>query len=266
MNIFKKEIKQNFKPFIFWTLGIGFLIFGGMVKFLGVQNAGDNSLQAVIEIFPKPVLAMLGMAEGNISTFAGFYGVLEFYVLVGLCCYAIQLGSNAVLRENIDKTYEFLYTKPVSRNHILTMKLLAGVLFLTVISLLNIIFSYLTPELYGIENSLNEQMLLFGLAIHLISMLYFSVTILLSTLIKKSQTAIQLSYVSLLIGYALAVMFDLDEKFEVVRCLTPFKYFRASELSEGVFPVPYLLLTLIIIIVCMIFTYRFFKRKDLNAV
>ena len=266
MNIFKKEIKQNLKPFIFWILGIGFLIFGGMVKFLGVQGTADNSLQNIIEIFPKPVLAMLGMAEGNISTFAGFYGILEFYILIALCCYAIQLGSNAVLRENIDKTYEFLYTKPVSRNHILTMKLLAGICFLTLITLLNLLFSYLAPELYGIENSLNEKMLLFTLAIYLISMLYFSVTVLLSTLIKKSQMAIQLSYISLLIGYGLAVMFDLDEKFEIVRCLTPLKYFRVSELSEGIFSIPYLIVTLVIIIVCLIFTYHFFKRKDLNAV
>ena len=266
MNIFKREIRLNFKPFIFWILGIGFLIFGGMVKFLGVQGTADNSLQTIIEIFPKPVLAMLGMAEGNISTFAGFYGILEFYILVALCCYAIQLGSNAVLRENIDKTYEFLYTKPVSRSYILTMKLLSAVLFLTIISLLNLLFSYLAPLLYGIENSLNEKIFIFALAIYLVSMLYFSITILLATIIKKSQLAIQLSYIFLLIGYGLAVMFDLDKEFESVRCLTPLKYFRASELSKGIFSISYLIMTVLIIIVCTLLTYHFFKHKDLNAV
>ena len=71
---------------------------------------------------PKPVLALFGMSEVNIETLGGFYAVLEFYAMIVIGCYAVSLGTSAVLRESMDKTYEFLFTKPCGRLRILTVK------------------------------------------------------------------------------------------------------------------------------------------------
>jgi ABC-2 type transport system permease protein len=55
--------------------------------------------------------------------------------------YAVWLGHNAVSRESIDKTYEFLFTKPKSRTWFLSRKVLTGCLYLTVYCLFNVFFS-----------------------------------------------------------------------------------------------------------------------------
>lgn len=265
MNIFKKELKQGLKPFILWGFGIAFLIIGGMMKFYGVSRAENGGLSDMLSQIPKPVLAMFGMAEGNIETFGGFYATLQFYAVIAICCYAIYLGTSGVLRESIDKTYEFLFTKPCGRMVILTMKLLAGFVWLTALCALNGVFSYLAPGLYGIENTISEEMILFTVSLYLVALFFFAMSVMLSVLIARSEHAVQASYAVLLIGYALAVAFDMDVELELLRFATPFKYFRASELLVGQIDWRYAIATVIMIVGFMGISSVGFQRKDLTA-
>lgn len=266
MNILRQEFRQGFKPFIFWVLGIAFLILGGMVKFLGLSGAESGSIVSMFQKIPKPVLAVFGMAEVNIETFGGFYAVLQYYALIAISSYAIHLGTGSVLRESIDKTYEFLFTRPRSKIHILSMKLLSGFIWLTLLCALNGIFSYLAPPLYHIENTLSDQMPLFFLAHYLTSLWFFSLSAMLSTLITEAEQAIQLSYTVLLVSFMISVIFDIDPKFEFLRRVTPFKYFRASELLNGQFNMGYASAILIMTILFMTIACLRFRQKDLSAV
>lgn len=265
MNILKKELQQGVKPFILWTLGIAFLVIGGMMKFYGVSRAESGGLSDMLAQIPKPVLAMFGMAEANIETFGGFYSVLQFYAVIAICCYAIHLGTSSVLRESIDKTYEFLFTKPCGRMVILTMKLLAGLIWLTALCVINGAFSYLAPRLYGIENTIPEKMMLFIVTFYLVALFFFAMSVMLSVLITKSEYAIQASYVVLLISYSLSVVFDMDTRFEFLRFAIPLKYFRASELLVGRVHMGYLTAMLIMMMVFIVISGIGFQRKDLTA-
>jgi ABC-2 type transport system permease protein len=265
MNILVKELKQSVKPFILWSLGIAFFVLGGMVKFSGLSGAENGGLGGMLSQIPKPVLAMFGMAEANIETFGGFYSALQFYAMIAICCYAVHLGTSSVLRENMDKTYEFLFTKPCGRLYILTMKLLNGLILLTALCVLNGVFSYLAPGLYGVKNTISEKMMLFAVSLYLVALFFFAVSVMLSVLIAKSERAVQASYVVLLFGYALSVAFDMDTKFEFLRFATPFKYFRASELLAGQIHRGYITATVIMVIAFVVISGIGFRRKDLTA-
>ena len=165
MSILKRELRQGFKPFVLWASGFAFLFLGGMVKFSGMEAMEGAGMGQMLSQFPKPVLAMFGMAEARIETLGGFYAVLQFYAMILLACYAVHLGTASVLRESMDKTYEFLFTKPCGRMHILSMKLLGGLLFLGALCLLNGLFSWIAPGLYGIRNTIQREILLFSAAV-----------------------------------------------------------------------------------------------------
>ncbi len=266
MNIMRQEFKQEFKPFIIWTIGIGFLMFGGMVKFIGVSGTDTAAMAGFMSAFPKAVLALFGMAEADIETFGGFYAILQFFVMIAIACYGVHLGTNAVLRESNYKTYEFLFTKPYSRTRILGLKLAAGFLYLLLICILNAIFSYSAPALYGIMNDISMNMILFPIAVFLVSLLFFACSALISVWLHSPERAVQISYAVLLLTYAVSVVFDMDERFEILRPLTPFKYFRASELIDGKISYIYFAAVVIMTAICITAALHLFRRKDLKAV
>lgn len=265
MNIFKRELRQELKPFLFWVLGIAILVLGGFVKFVGVGEVESGAMSGMLEQFPKPVLAMFGMAEANIETFGGFYSVIQFYAMIVISFYAIHLGTSSVSREIVDKTYEFLFTKPCGRLRILSMKLLAAFCGITLICVLNGIFSYAAPEVYDLENTIPSEMFLFALSMYLIGLFFFTLSAMLAVLLSRAERAVQLSNALLLVFYALSVVFDMDAKCEVLRFATPFKYFRASELLDGRLNVWYAAAIIIMSLVFVFITYKGYKKKDLLA-
>ncbi|MFR5125072.1 MAG: ABC transporter permease subunit [Neglectibacter timonensis] len=215
--------------------------------------------------FPKPVLAMFGMAEARIETLGGFYAVLQFYAMILLACYAVHLGTASVLRESMDKTYEFLFTKPCGRMHILSMKLLGGLLFLGAMCLLNGLFSWIAPGLYGIRNTIQREILLFSAAVFWVGLLFFSMGAWISVVMKRGERAVQVAYGTVLLSYGLSVAFDMDERLECLRPVTLFRYFRAGELLEGHLHAGYLISLLLFSALFLALAYLGFRRKDLNA-
>ena len=139
MNLFRRELKAGLKPFLLWTLGLFVFIFAGIVK-SSAAMADGQFMTELISKFPRIVVAVMGMANVDIAQFGGFYAVLMQYVFVLTAVYAVHLGNNAVSRESIDKTYEFLFAKPRSRSFILARKLLSALVYLVAYAALNLWF------------------------------------------------------------------------------------------------------------------------------
>ena len=97
MSILKRELRQGFKPFVLWASGFAFLVLGGMVKFSGMEAMEGAGMGQMLSQFPKPVLAMFGMAEARIET------------LGGLLCGAAVLrhDSSGVLRRSSGNRQRF---------------------------------------------------------------------------------------------------------------------------------------------------------------
>ena len=79
------------------------------------------SLNQLLARFPRVVLAVLGISGVDVETPGGYYAVLAFYAVICASLYGASLGAGAVNREAVDKTYEFLFTRPRSRAAILSM-------------------------------------------------------------------------------------------------------------------------------------------------
>jgi ABC-2 type transport system permease protein len=185
MNILKRELRAGLKPFILWTVGMFILVFIGIAKFQGI-SAGGADISQLLNQFPRPVLAVLGMAGLDVSTLGGYSAILFYYVLICAVIYAVHIGSSAVTRESVDKTYEFIFTKPVSRDKILAMKLTAGWIFLFIFCVLNAVFSFMAISTLKIADTITGPILLFSLAVFLIASLFVALSAFLAALVRQA--------------------------------------------------------------------------------
>lgn len=262
MNVIKKELKMGRKVFIFWILGLAFLILAGMTKFLGfsMEDSGVD-IMALFDKFPKVVLSVFGMNGVDIQSLGGYYSVLEFYVVICGMVYGLSLGSNTITRELIDKTYEFLYTKPCTKSYLLNCKVSASLFYLTLFAIMNMFFSMVAMPILGIENTIPSVIVLYSIVVWCISVFCYFLGTMMSVLTKNPEVGNRNSYLCFGVFYVLAIVYDLIEKNSLIKWLTPIKYFEARDLIAGNLDFGYVVLCIGGAVVFYMITLTLFKRR-----
>jgi ABC-2 type transport system permease protein len=264
MNLFRRELKTSFKPFLFWTLGLFMLIFAGIVKSSAAMADGAFMTQ-LISKFPRIVVAVMGMANVDISQFGGFYSVLMQYVFILTAVYATHLGNNAVSRESVDKTYEFLFTKPRSRSFILARKLLSGLVFLTVFAALNLLFSAMAVRQLDLAGDFTALFVRYSAVLWLVGMVFFTLSSMFAAAVASAERGARAGNLAVLLAYALAVVYDLLEKPGLLRLISPFRYFLNTEVIDSVVQPLYIALCCVLCLMFLTVAFDRFERRDLGA-
>ncbi len=264
MNIIRRELKTNLKPFAFWTAGLFILTFVGMTKYLGVGAEGVD-LNAISDRFPRVILAFIGMADADTRTLSGFYAVIAYFAAICVSLYSLSLGFNAVSREAADKTYEFLFTKPRKRRDILSAKLGAAVILITLFNLLNCVFPLAAASALGFREDISREVLLFYAAAYLVSMLFFSISVLLSVLAREAEQGARRANLVFVFAFVMGVVCDTLENPGALRLLSPLRYFATSELLSGRLSPSYAALCILLTVATGALAIRLFERKDLTA-
>ena len=264
MNILKRELKAGRKAFIFWCIGLFVLVFASIIKFTGIE-AGGAEVEDIVAQFPRPLQAMFGLVGVNISQIDGYYAAIVFYVMVCIAIYAISLGANAVGREAVDKTYEFVFTKPCSRSYILAMKLASGVVYLVAISLINYLFSVAALATLKLEKDISSEVLLFSVSEIIVGLVFFTMSAMIVSVIKRSEKGFLYGNICFLVAFIIGMLYDMLENAEFLRLFTPLRFFIPSEILNGTLNVGYVAFA---IILCSGFTtisFINFEKKDLQA-
>lgn len=262
MNILKKEIKFGCKTFLFWSLALFVLDIAGLIKFTGVSEGGA-SMSAIIDKIPRVVQALIGIVGINIETLSGYYAILAYFVLMCSCIYAIYLAATAMNRETIDKTVEFIFTKPRSRSYIITIKLLTGLIYLTLFAILNYLFTIIGLSVLNFQDSIAQEMILATVSTYLISLVYYAVTASLSAIFHRPEKGSFYGNIFFLITFVFGVIVDMLENPGLLRILSPIKYFPSTTIINGEFSIFYSIISIGIILVCLSLTYHYFNLKDL---
>lgn len=264
MNLFRKELKSGLKPFLFWTFGLFVLIFAGIVK-SSAAMADGAFMTELLGKFPRIVIAVMGMANIDIAQFRGFYAVLMQYIFVLTAVYATHLGNNAVSRESVDRTYEFLFTKPRSRSFILSRKLLVALVFLTTFSALNFVFSIAAVQQLSIEWNDMGMFAVFSLAMWIVGIVFFTMAAMFSASFHSAERGAKAGNIAVLGAYAVAVVYDLLEKPGLLRLLSPFRFFLNTELIDSSVNPFYAALCAALCVAFLLVTFTRFERRDLGA-
>ena len=125
MNVFIVEMKAHRNVLIIWAVGIIFMVVAGMGKYVALSSSGQ-SMNDLFAQMPKSMQTLFGIGSFDLSKASGYYGMLFLYLALMATIHAIMLGANIISKEERDKTAEFLFSKPISRNKIITAKLAAA--------------------------------------------------------------------------------------------------------------------------------------------
>jgi ABC-2 type transport system permease protein len=260
----KRELKINLKSFIIWTTVVaGILLMAFLVYPSMASKTGE--LDALLKTFPEELLKAFSMDLVSIGSVSGWFAT-EGYMMVTLIgsAYASLMGGSILLKEESDKTIEYLYSKPISRNKIVTAKILTGLLY---ILLFNLAISLLSLINFYISDDLNQtRWLIMSIAPLFMHYLFFFLSMFISTFFKKLKSMTGISLGLSLGTYFIHVISLMSDKIEFLKYITPYEYFSSryiiinEKLNLG-----YLILTIILILVFTLGTYYRYNKKELTV-
>ncbi|MFZ2258518.1 MAG: ABC transporter permease subunit [Clostridiaceae bacterium] len=193
----KREIMIRLKSIFIWILGFAFMIIGGMTKFdVFGTNTGD-SLNQFIRSMPRIMRVLYGMEGIDISTFSGYFGILLLYVLLMVAVHGAFIGTSLLHLEFKERTADFLFVKPRSRDNLLLRKLFGGVLVILIVE------AAIAACCYYVFMSSGELELLPKtlLAIALTHLFFFALGFFLTIVSPKSKQGQQISLIVVLLAY-----------------------------------------------------------------
>jgi len=263
-NIYLKELKDNKKSFIFWSIGIIFLLVAGMSKYLGYSKSGV-SITELFNGLPSGFSSFFGVNSIDLESASGFFAVMVIYLSVMLGIHAILLGSNIIAKEETDKTAEFLYVKPISRLTGLKAKLTAGLTIILGINIVTTIASILIVAAFNNGPSATGDVLLLMPAVLFLQLIFFAVGFAVAAGLRRPKQAVRLSGALLMVTFLLSVFVDITTKYNWLKYLTPFKYFDAKQIfADRSYSFGYIVLTLLLVTVLLATSRMIYQKRDFN--
>ena len=222
----KREIKVNFKNFIIW-LSVLISIF--LVVYLMYPSiiASDNikMLDEMMKMFPEEIIKAFNMDISSMSSAFGWLKTEGFvFALLIIGSYSSIYGSNILLKEESDKTIEYLNSLPVSRNKIVVSKVLSGIIYIISMVLIFSVFNFICLSLSGGFDK--KQYILLSITPIFSSLVIYFLCLFLSTFTNKTKKMIGISLGVVFISYVLQTLSTISSSVEFL------KYFSAFTLSD----------------------------------
>ncbi|WP_253199642.1 ABC transporter permease [Clostridium gasigenes] len=197
-----------------------------MVGSFAVMKDDLEKLTEMMDVMPKALLAAVGMDNLNMTKIEGFYGS-KGHLIVTLMgsIFAVYLSSSLLVKEEDDKTIEYLLSKPITRNEIYCDKYMA---FVTIITMFNIVIAMLMAGgIYAFANEPVDGEIVTLLAVTplILHLTFGSICFATSTLFEK---------VRLVIGLPLD-MFDRIIQVSMVKEEVAFEFKMESGIVVQVF-------------------------------
>lgn len=264
MNIFWIEMKAYTKTLIFWSIGILFLVASSMGKFAGLSSSGQ-SMNDLMESMPKSLQAIMGIGTLDLSKASGYYGVIFVYLVLMGTIHATMLGANIIAKEERDKTAEFLFVKPVSRNKVILSKFMASLVNLLIFNIVSLITSISLVANYSKGESVAGDISITMAGMFILQVLFLVIGSATAAINKNPKKAASLSTGILLITYILSIAIDINDQFENLKYLSPFKYFEAKNVMYGGgLEAVFIILSMVLIAALALVTFICFKKRDLR--
>jgi ABC-2 type transport system permease protein len=247
---------------IIWSVVSVALIVIAISKFSAYE--GNPEMLEMLDSMPPALMEMFQMNAFNLTTVSGFYGVLFIYFSLIATISAAMWGSDVISKEERDKTAEFTLVLPVTRQKLITGKILAAMVNCIVLLLVMWGASLVAVAQYQPDSEFYNFLGLSMVALFIIQMVFLSVGFFLGCSMKQYKRAGAVA-VSVLLGtYFLSLISGMNENLEFLKYFSPFTYFDpATILNESSIEVGYVLLSLAIIAVLVTGGYVTYARRDL---
>ena len=220
--MFKREMKINFKSFIIWTsILIGLFLVVFLVYPSIVSSENMQMMDEMMKMFPEEMLKAFNMDISSIDSAFGWLKTEGFvFVLLITGIYSGILGSNILLKEESDKTIEYLNSVPVTRRKIVINKIICGLLYIILMVLAIGIFNFIGLTLSGDFD--RKSYLLLIVTPLFSSIVIFAVCLFLSTFTHKTKKTLGISLGIVFASYFLNVISEMGESTEFLKYISIF--------------------------------------------
>ncbi len=152
MNIILRELRANFKTLMIWSISIIVFLAMGMMEFAAFSTMGEEANKAM-EVLPDFMQKIFGFATISLTDIRGYFSVYNVFFILLLGIHASMLGATIIAKEARDKTADFLMVKPITRQQMITSKLIAAFINLVI---LNVVLT-VTSILFVAANNTGES-------------------------------------------------------------------------------------------------------------
>ncbi len=265
MNIFTHEFKSYLKSIGIWSAAIFLIILIYLSAFNSIALEAEE-MSRLLSSFPEELLVAFGMDQMNFSSLLGFYGVVFLFSQICLAIQASNYGFSLLSIEERELTADFLLPKPVSRGRILTAKLLAAFLALTVTNLTVWASSFFVINLIRNGRELDSKVLVMVLGTIVIFQLFFlSVGMVISLLMKRVRSVTPLSMALAFGMYTLSAFGGMlgEDKLEII---SPFTHFDPNYIiNNGSYNLPLVVISVAIIVISIPASYLLYQKRNIAS-
>ena len=261
MTLVRHELRQGKTSLLIWTASIGFLLAICVFLFPEMKGQIDN----VNNIFSSmgSFTEAFGMDRLNFGTLIGFFAVECGNILgLGGAFYAALCAVGILSKEEKDKTAEFLLTHPVGRKRIITEKLIAVLIQITVLNIIIYALSVGSIAAVGETVPLKEISLL-HLAYYLLQLELSGICFGISAFLRKGSAGLGLGIATVM--YFLNLIANIADVAAFLKYITPFGYCEGADIvSNGRLNGVMVSVGAVIGIAGIIIAYLKYTKKDIH--
>lgn len=263
MAIFKYELRQLRVQIIWWSIAAAFLIFSMLPTYIGFVTSGalNFSVDSNNSIFD-----MLGMDIYVIATPVGTFGFLTAFFSIAAGIYGMALGLKTFTKETVQKSAEFIYTKPYKRGKVFCAKVLAAFCAASITGVCYYIGSVISAFANISEGFDFRALSLIAVSFTLIEFFFVFFGAFVGAVYSKIRTP-------MLTSAGIAFMFFVLSSFagkvgaNALKYLTPYSYFSASGIvKNGGYAAEYVAAFIVLCIIFSVGGYYTFVKKDVSFI
>lgn len=265
LNLLLKEMKRNATSLVLWMIVLLLLISVTMAVY-PTFLANQSKIMALLNIVPKGALQFKGISDFNaLLSVLGFYAANNvIYMMLLGSIFSVVLASNIILREEYEKTAEFLLSWPVSRNEIFFGKSVVLFLDIFLLNLAAALAGFIWMEFVKTAPFSFGSFLILSLYTLLLNILFGAAGLFISTLVKKARPITMLSVSLVLILYFIDTLSKISQGVSKLGYLSPFRYASLQAASQDYrLELPNLLYFCILTVLLTVFAWVNYRKKDI---
>ena len=260
----RRELKINLKSFIIWTsVLLGLLLIVYLMYPSIIASDSVKMIDEMMNMFPPEMLKAFNMDIASMDSAFGWLKTEGFvFILLIVGVYASIMGSNILLKEENDKTIEYLNMLPIKRRNIVFDKVICAIIYIVLMVVIIGLFNYIGLEFSGDFN--RKQYLFLSITPLFSAIPLFSITLFISTFIHKTKKTLGISLGISIISYFMQVLSEMNEATKFFRYFTPYTLsdIRNVIVDISINPIM-IIISLLITIVFIILSFIRYEKKEL---
>jgi ABC-2 type transport system permease protein len=264
-NLFFKEVRRNLNSLIIWMVIITMLICLTMSVFRTFME-NQSKVTGMLSLIPKGALQFKGVSNFNdLLSVLGFYAANNvIYMMVLGSIFSMVISSNILLKEEYDKTAEYLLTRPITRSEIYLTKLSVIIINIFLLNLITASAGFICMELVKKGPFSIGAFLILSLYTLLLNILFGTIGLFISTLIKRAKPITTFGIGLVLIFYFIYTLSKITLSISAIGYVSPFRYVDMNVIDPAYrLDIWHFAYFAGISLILTVLSYRIYRKKDI---